>query len=984
MTAGACTFGEYHPGVGALVEARFLGPFEVAVDGVAVELGGVKQRSVLAMLLRSPGRRVSVDVLVDQVWGSGSPGAIRSLRTQISNLRRSLGGAVTITGSRGGYVADVATLWTDVAEVEALMSAARTASSVAEGYESFRRAWSQWRGPVLDGLDGPWADTERTTLGSLRRDCLIGLAEAAVAVDRAPEVIALVQEAVAADPFDERLAGVLMTVLYRSGRPADALAVYRSLEGELGRELGVVPSPEVRALEEQILRHELAGDRPGVPESPPFSAPLGDLVGRDEEISQVLERLAGTRLLTVTGPAGVGKTRFAVELAQRLAGRYGDRRWVIDLSTVSDERAVDAVIAGTIRVQPRAGMHPLESVTDHLRTGPALLVVDNCEHLAWAVAHSIASILRSCLDVTVIATSRSALHVDGEVEWLLPPLVVPDTPGEADHRRRSALDLLLRRAPRSFQATNDNAADLLALCRSLDGLPLAIELAASRLGALTPADIVRELRRRLDVLTRPGPTARQSTLSGAIEWSAGLVTPEAATLLSRLGVMAGWFSADDAAAVASESRERIGALLTELAAQSLVVTDTSGSTTRYRLLETIRQFAVEGLGEDMATVRAAHVAHFAGVAEREGQRLRGSAEAAAVDELARAHDNLRAAMDWSVDNGEVDAAARIVGSLADWGYFRARYELAEWSERSVSLAGPAHPMWFALCGAAARGAWVLSRFDDALRFAHQSGDGEGPTVARSGHPGDVVADVALYRGDTDAARRHYLRHHQLALDGDDPIRQSWTTYYLSVVAAVTRRWDEAAAWAGRALDPARASGNPTALAYALYAHGLASKHRDPDNAIAVFDESIRVADSVRNEWFGGIARMERASTRASHGDVAAALGEFAEVIDRWSRAGDLTQLRLTWRYLVPALIAVERHEDAAVLVGALLAERGSAMSHPGPPTRDRLVEALGRPRYDRLVVRGSVLQVWELVRVSLAAIAAARVDVDRDVPLTSS
>jgi DNA-binding SARP family transcriptional activator len=288
--------------VGALVEARFLGPFTVAVDGVAVELGGVKQRSVLAILLRSPGRRVSVDVLVDQVWGEGSPGATRSLRTQISNLRRSLGGAVTITGSDRGYVAEVATLWTDVAEVEALTGAARTASSVAEGYESFRRAWAQWRGPVLDGLEGSWADAERATLDSLRRDCLIGLAEAAVADDRAPEVIAAVQEAVAADPFDERLAGVLMTVLYRSGRPADALAVYRSLERELGRELGVVPSPEVRAVEEQILRHQLGGYRHDAPESPSFPAPLGGLVGREDEIIQVLERLAGTRLLSAAAP----------------------------------------------------------------------------------------------------------------------------------------------------------------------------------------------------------------------------------------------------------------------------------------------------------------------------------------------------------------------------------------------------------------------------------------------------------------------------------------------------------------------------------------------------------------------------------------------------------------------------------------------------------------------------------------------------------
>ena len=485
-------------------------------------------------------------------------------------------------------------------------------------------------------------------------------------------------------------------------------------------------------------------------------------------------------------------------------------------------------------------MNPLESVTDHLRTGPALLVVDNCEHLAWAVAHSIASILRSCPEVTVIATSRSGLHVDGEVEWLLPPLVVPDTPGEADHRRRSALDLLLQRAPRSFRprATTPpiwcRCAGASTGCRSPSSWPppgWGPDTGRHRRGAASPAG-------RADPPgTDPSPEhpVRCHRMVGRSRHPGGGGAP-----LPPRGH--GWL-------VLGRRRrrgrrrggDRIGALLTELAAQSLVVTDTSGSITRYRLLETIRQFAVEGLGDELATVQAAHVAHFAGVAEREGRRLRGSAEAAAVDELARAHDNLRAAMDWSVDNGEVDTAARIVGSLADWGYFRARYEVAEWSERSVALAGPAHPGWFAMCGAAARGAWVFSRFDDALRFALQAGDGDGPTVARSGHPGDVVADVALYRGDADAARRHYLRHRQLAVDGDDLIRQSWTTYYLSVVAAVTRRWDEAAAWAREALDPARASGNPTALAYALYANGLAGKHRDPDNAIALFDEAIRVA-----------------------------------------------------------------------------------------------------------------------------------------------
>lgn len=956
-----------------VVLTRFLGRFEVTVEGIPVDVGGAKQRAVLAMLLWCPGRRVSIESLVGEVWGGEpSPRRVRSLRTHVSNLRRRLPPGITITGSEGAYWAEGEHLRTDLADVELLVAASRAASEPAERYALMSQAWACWRGPVLEGLDGRWAADVRTTVEIRRRECLIALTEAALAAAQPLDLVRLLEEAQAESPFDERITGLLMACLYEAGRPADALAAYRSLERALGLELGVLPGSELRGLEQRILEHAALPSAPGPAASSSIPAPLGDLVGRDDQIGVVLEGWGRSRLLTITGPAGVGKTRFSVELARRLEDRYRANRWFVDLATVTDDAAVDEVIVHAMRIQPREGKEPLESVIDSLRTRSALLVVDNCEHLAWSVAHSVATILRACPDVVVVATSRTALHVDGELEWRLPPLVVPDSPEESDQHRRSALDLVLHRAPASFSVTEDNSADLVELCRSLDGLPLAIELAASRLGAMSPGDIVRELHHRLAALSPPGHprTGRQATLSDAIAWSVELVSPEAGDMLGHLGVMAGWFDAGDAAAVFAAPADRVGSLLSELTAQSLIVADTAASVTRYRLLETIRQFAIERLGDGAPGVRRLHGARFATVAEREARRLRGSAEASAVEELTRAHDNLRAAIGWSIDGGELDTAARIIASLPDSAYFRTRYELAAWSSRAVASCGPEHPLWHPMCGTAARGAWVLGRFEEAERYASQAGEGRRSTPGRCGEPADVLADIALYRGDTEQARSHYLAQRQAALVSGDLIRRSWATYYLAVVAAVRRRWSEAAFWAREALEPARESGNPTALSCALYANGLAVKHADPGAAIAMFDEAIRIAESVTNEWFGGIARMERASTLTAHDDLAAGLDGFLDVIDRWNRAGDVTQLRLTWRYLIPVLARLDRCDDAAVLSGALLADRKSITTHPGPAVRARLEADLGAAAYNRLLVRGSVLQTWELVTLTTEAVSA--------------
>jgi tetratricopeptide (TPR) repeat protein len=273
------------------------------------------------------------------------------------------------------------------------------------------------------------------------------------------------------------------------------------------------------------------------------------------------------------------------------------------------------------------------------------------------------------------------------------------------------------------------------------------------------------------------------------------------------------------------------------------------------------------------------------------------------------------------------------------------------------------------------------RFDDALRFGGQGAAAKGTVIAQCAHPDDVVADIALYRGDAQTALEHYSRVAEEANESGDLTREVWATYYVAVTSAVLGRVTEAADAATRALSGARETGNPTALAFSLYASGLVVKHRISDEAIAMFEEAVRMADSVGNDWFGGIARMELASVKAAHGDSDGGFRDFAAVVDHWHRAGDDTQLRHTWRYLARALAAVGLHDEAAIITGALLADTRSTLTHPHPQVLEDLAEVLGDAQYMRLTVRGSIMSVPELVIVSLDAIdrVLARDEVGRNV-----
>jgi predicted ATPase len=800
-------------------------------------------------------------------------------------------------------------------------------------------------------------------------------AEATIAAGRPADAIPIIERAVADAPLDEHLCQILMRALYQCGLQADALSVYRRMRDRLALDLGVEPGPGLRDLEEQILAHARAVSSPEPRWLLP--SPATDLVGRRVEIEDLLSRIEQVRLLTLTGPGGVGKTRLAVEIGRRVRDDADRPVFFADLSPISDESAVDTILASSARVQPHPDSGPLASLIEYLREVEALMIVDNCEHVAATVGRSLAALMRSCPRVTILATSRAPLHIDGEMEWRTPSLALPDRADapSGELRQWPAVDLLVRRAPSEFRVTNSNQADVVELCRSLDGLPLALEIASSRLGSMTPGEIVAALGAHTQIpMGRPSNEPRHETLAATIGWSYELLPDGPRWLLDRLGVMAGQFLLEDVLSICGlgpESTDQVRGWLSTLVDESLLMAETSGTHTRYRLLETIRRFALDQLGTDEHEVRRRHARHYAALAETEARRLVTVEEGDAVEALSAAHDNLRSAMGWAMDAAEVGTAAVIVASICDWGYFRSHYELSRWSQWVWETATPDVAGWRAACGSAARGAWIEGRFDDALRYA-RAATPTGEVIGLAAHPDDTLADVALYTGDAVSALAHYSGVEKVASESRDRIREAWAACYVALTNAVLQRMQEATAAAVRALANARKTGNPTLLAFALYSNGLAAKHRAPAEAIAMFDEAVRMADSVRNDWFGGIARMELASTRTGHGDLEPGFQDFAYVIDHWHRAGDDTQLRFAWRYLVRALTDVGFPDDAAIVAGALLGDAGSALTHPHQEMLDSLIELLGEADFTRLTVRGSVMSVAELVAASLDAISRAQ------------
>ena len=576
---------------------------------------------------------------------------------------------------------------------EELLAEARSALRAGDAgaaAESVTFALELWRGPALHGLtDTAWFSAEARRLESLRVDALEEQFEAALALGDHREIVAALRAALEENPFRERLWGQLMLALYRCGRQPDALEAYGEARRVLSEQMALEPGPELRRLQEAILTHDPAiAPAPVAPRRRGnLPAPSTSFVGREQELAQVVELLREHRLVTLTGPPGVGKSRLALEVARALEGESRAGAWLVDLARAGSPDDVVRLVAAAVDAR---GADPLARTVARLRDGDAILLLDACEPVVQEAARVAAAVLAECPGVRVVATSREVLHLPGEVRVTVEPLALPD-PDATDGTASPAAQLFLARAraarPR-FELTPDAAEIVGEITRHVDGLPLAIELAAARLNALGLAELLLVVERRLGLLRdRPAPDAGRAALGALVEWSYDLLHADEKALLHQVAVHRGGASLPSLHAVgASEGLDEatVTYLLGVLVDKSILSVSFPAEGARYDLLDTVRDYALERLAENgrLAAARRAHAEYFATLADAAWAELRGREWQTWVRRLDLEHDNLWAALTYARDARDTGIAARLA-SLA-W-YFTLAERVTE-GRRFVELA----------------------------------------------------------------------------------------------------------------------------------------------------------------------------------------------------------------------------------------------------------------------------------------------------------
>jgi len=725
------------------MEFGILGPLEVRDGSGPVRVPGAKERALLADLLVNAGRVVSADRLVEDLWGEDPPGnPANTLQGRVSALRRALGpaGAGRVVTRPPGYALEAGPEEVDAARFERLVAEAEAAAPAepARAVRLLEEALGLWRGPALaEFADQPWAQSEAARLEELRLAATEALVELRLAAGGHAGLVGELEALVVANPTRERPRGQLMVALYRSGRQADALRVYTETRATLAEELGIDPSPELQRLHQAILVQDPALELAGAARQPPrhnLPERLTSLVGRDQELREVAKLVEADRLVTVVGPGGAGKTTVAVELARRLGG-YPDGVWLVELAAVGDPAVLAEVVGAALELReepPEPGAAPTgpaERLAGFLRDKAMLLVLDNCEHLVAACAELVGRLLRTAPGVRVLATSREVLGVAGEVVWPVPSLAVPDPvpdfaaePGVAglagpggDGAAPEALagyDAVRLFAERAAAADPGFALDaatapaVAELCRRLDGLPLAIELAAARVRVLPVPEIAARLGDRFRLLGGGGRTAdpRQRTLRATVDWSWELLEEPDRRLWRRLAVFSGGWTVAAAEAVCAGDGLEEGEVLEglfRLVDRSLIVRGTTpiergttpidrattaavaagGEAARFTMLESLRAYGAERLAEvgEAEAVAARHAAFCLALAEE------AAAHRTARPWLRRVradYDNLRAALDRVMAAGDLDTALRLAGAL---GWFWSTDHTIEGRQRLAAV-----------------------------------------------------------------------------------------------------------------------------------------------------------------------------------------------------------------------------------------------------------------------------------------------------------
>lgn len=783
------------------VEYQVLGPLHVRLDGTAARLGA-RPRALLGALLVRAGRAVPAAHLIDQVWGDKPPAtAMATLQMHVSTLRKVLGDRLVT--APGGYRLDATDDEVDAGRFEAMITQARRhlTERPARAVADLAAALALWHGePYADVAGGADVTATRSRLVELRLSALEDRLAAELALGRHARIVAELAGLVVEHPLRERLADIYLRALYRCGRIADAQAHYQELCRQLDAELGLEPGPDIAALARAIDRRDPTLDPPTTIPVPPSR-----FIGRRDALERLATQLGRSRLLTVTGPGGSGKTRLALELARDTEIDHPDGVYLVELASARDDSSIADRMAIALSIRVRTDELLIRTLVAHLRDWRALVVLDNCEHLIDGCAALAAELLSHCAGLRILATSREPLGVTGEHVWPLAGLALPTTADSPTAAARTEAVRLLAdrgaaaRAGFAVDATNIDHAG--RLCRWLDGLPLAIELAAAQLRTMSLAELTSRLGQRLggtlaltDRRSRTTPE-RHQTMRAAIDWSYRLLSPAEQTLFRHLAVFAGGCAP---AAVTSLVDDGIDAhaVLARLVDQSLLVVN-SGDVTRYWMLELVREYATEQLAAsgELAAVRGRHAEWCVRIAA-ESEVFGGPDHTERMRRLGVEEANLRAAMEWCLGDGaDPRRALEIAGPL--WWYWWARGLMIEgrgWLRRGLKAADPAPSPWR---GLALRAAAALTRNtgdfaearelgEECLAVYQELSDREGLSIAYGS-----LCVTAMAQRDYEASLRYARESGALAEAAGDLRRHGSALNNIGLTLRILGRHDEA-------------------------------------------------------------------------------------------------------------------------------------------------------------------------------------------------
>ncbi len=933
-------------------------------DGTPVPLAGARLRALLAALALRAGRAVPAWALIDEVWAEEPPGDPQdALQTLVARLRRGLGADQVLSAPEGYRLASADT---DLRRFEAL--------AAQEGAEA--AALALWRGPALADLP---SRADAAARCEAQRDAVRRrLLAAELARGRTATVLQELAALVELQPLDEALQALRLRALQAAGRTAEALLGYEEFRRRLAEELGADPGAELQAVHAELLAP--SGAPQPAPSQPAPSAsrtvpdPQGDgaartnirprltsFVGRDAELAALQAELPRRRLLTLIGPGGSGKTRLAEEsAASRPAGSCPDGVWLVELAPLDDPAALPDAVLSALGLRATA-LHvtgktdaivavaeleqPLDRLLDHCASRRLLIVLDNCEHLVQAAAELVEQLITACPGVSVLATSREPLGVPGEA--LVPVEPLPDP---------AALRLLAERG------AVDPAQDPVAcaeICRRLDGLPLAIELAAARLRAMTPRQLADRLDARFELLTGGSRThlPRQQTLRAVVDWSWELLDKPERLLLARLQVFAGGWTLEAAEQVCADEQlphPDIAPLLASLVDKSLVQVALDTAVPRYRMLETIHEYAEQRFQEsaDGSQLTDRHIRHYRELARTTDPLLRGAGQLAALDRLELEHDNFRAALRRAVAAGDEQEASCLLLSLCWFWQLRGyEAEATQWSAAVMALGpgdvlaaepGPPVPLpegpldlappWSAPVLAEARRAVALCYY-----LLGQSEGVMSPTEEsrRSG-----ARILAAYSPELPQSARlpGLLRVYSVIFTGD--------------FEALARSVDEL-------VDCCRAFDRTWELAYALQIRCKFSNDQvgGLERARADVQESLDIFTRLGDSWGMAEALSGQAETAAFTGDFALAAAASRRAVELACSVGALQDLPMLLVRLGDSLLGLgESEEGERQLRAGVAAAAGTAPRTQGAAFYGSIVLSLLAVRDGRLEEARALLE----------------------------